>query len=378
MLANADVTGPKYGGGAQAPLWYFDVVGIQALTLTFPFSQAMSVTRREFFLGTLLTAAFTSSILAGSRSSAAWSNGRRRVGRERMVLRTAVDVEGRTARRAAGRLRRSDAVLRDRILAGDEFRSCSPASPTFRARHRRLLHRGMCRLRRPGRLGIRVGGRRWRCRRRRGGRDDACRCHCLPRSGARSPDRSPRMPRPARRVGASDGHTAEGCRDAQRAAPRRRFRLSRVSRAPHPDEASGAGRRSHPRSRAWPCDEVGRGASSAAGRIRRRRPSSARSRGEFIRISARLSHCESTCGWIFEGRCVDSSSHRPYLRPSAAIWTRRSARACCTGVDRLGRAQVVRLVEHDQGRGPRCSRCAQSCSITSRLTASGSAGRGTR
>jgi len=64
MLANSGVTGPKYGGGAQAPLWYFLVVGIQALTLTFPFSQAMSVTRREFYLGTLLTAALTSSILS--------------------------------------------------------------------------------------------------------------------------------------------------------------------------------------------------------------------------------------------------------------------------------------------------------------------------
>lgn len=54
----------KYGGGAQAPLWYFLAVGVQALTLTFPFSQAMSVTRREFYLGTLLTAALTSGILA--------------------------------------------------------------------------------------------------------------------------------------------------------------------------------------------------------------------------------------------------------------------------------------------------------------------------
>lgn len=53
-----------YGGGAQAPLWYFAIIGVQALTLTFPFSQAMSVTRREFYLGTLLTAAFTSAILA--------------------------------------------------------------------------------------------------------------------------------------------------------------------------------------------------------------------------------------------------------------------------------------------------------------------------
>jgi len=57
--------GPKYGGGAQAPLWYFLVVGIQAMTLSFPFSQALSITRREFYLGTLLTAVLTSVILAG-------------------------------------------------------------------------------------------------------------------------------------------------------------------------------------------------------------------------------------------------------------------------------------------------------------------------
>lgn len=53
----------KYGGSAQAPLWYFFVIGITSLTMTFPFSQAMSVTRREFFLGTLLTAALTSGVL---------------------------------------------------------------------------------------------------------------------------------------------------------------------------------------------------------------------------------------------------------------------------------------------------------------------------
>lgn len=55
--------GPMYGMGFQAPLWYFLVVGVQALTLTFPFSQAMSITRREFFTGTLLTAALTSAML---------------------------------------------------------------------------------------------------------------------------------------------------------------------------------------------------------------------------------------------------------------------------------------------------------------------------
>jgi len=57
--------GAKWGGAAQSTYWYFLAVGVQALTLTFPFSQAMSVTRREFYLGTLLTAAVTSAILAG-------------------------------------------------------------------------------------------------------------------------------------------------------------------------------------------------------------------------------------------------------------------------------------------------------------------------
>lgn len=45
--------GTLYGGGAQAPMWYFLALGIQALTLTFPFAMAMSVSRRSFYLGTL-------------------------------------------------------------------------------------------------------------------------------------------------------------------------------------------------------------------------------------------------------------------------------------------------------------------------------------
>ncbi|HWM15713.1 MAG TPA: hypothetical protein VNP97_03905 [Microbacterium sp.] len=64
MLGSAGVETAMYGGGAQAPLWYFLVVGIYSLTLTFPFSQAMSVTRREFYLGTVLTAVLASAILA--------------------------------------------------------------------------------------------------------------------------------------------------------------------------------------------------------------------------------------------------------------------------------------------------------------------------
>lgn len=55
--------GPKYGGGSQAPLWVFLFVGIQAMTMVFPFSQAMSITRRDFYLGTLITAVMTAAIL---------------------------------------------------------------------------------------------------------------------------------------------------------------------------------------------------------------------------------------------------------------------------------------------------------------------------
>lgn len=40
-------------GSGQAVMWYFLALGIQSLTYTFPFSQAMSVSRRTFYLGTL-------------------------------------------------------------------------------------------------------------------------------------------------------------------------------------------------------------------------------------------------------------------------------------------------------------------------------------
>ena len=64
ILRASDIPpGPLYGGGSQAPLWVFFFVGIQALTLSFPFSQALSITRREFYLGTVLTAALASVLL---------------------------------------------------------------------------------------------------------------------------------------------------------------------------------------------------------------------------------------------------------------------------------------------------------------------------
>lgn len=63
-ISVTDLDEPMFGGGSQAPLWYFAVIGIQALSMTFPFSQAMSVTRREFYVGTTLTAIGASALLA--------------------------------------------------------------------------------------------------------------------------------------------------------------------------------------------------------------------------------------------------------------------------------------------------------------------------
>jgi hypothetical protein len=63
IYAMIPVDTPKYGGGGQAPLWYFFAIGLSAMTLTFPFSQAMSITRREFFLGTIITAILGSAFL---------------------------------------------------------------------------------------------------------------------------------------------------------------------------------------------------------------------------------------------------------------------------------------------------------------------------
>ncbi|MCU4297646.1 hypothetical protein D3I60_11245 [Brevibacterium permense] len=59
IISASGVDGPMYSGGSQAPLWYFAVVGAQAMNLTFYFSQAMSLTRREFYLGSLLAAAMS-------------------------------------------------------------------------------------------------------------------------------------------------------------------------------------------------------------------------------------------------------------------------------------------------------------------------------
>jgi len=64
IFAMIPYDGAKYGGGSQAPIWYFFALGIMSLSYTFPFSQALSLTRREFFFGTMLAAGVTALILA--------------------------------------------------------------------------------------------------------------------------------------------------------------------------------------------------------------------------------------------------------------------------------------------------------------------------
>ncbi|WP_396655983.1 hypothetical protein [Microbacterium sp.] len=63
-MGDAPARGQGFNGASQAALWYFLVIGVQAMSLTFPFSQAMSVTRRTFYLGTGLLAAGTGAVLA--------------------------------------------------------------------------------------------------------------------------------------------------------------------------------------------------------------------------------------------------------------------------------------------------------------------------
>ncbi|MCC3268005.1 hypothetical protein MUG94_12860 [Arthrobacter gengyunqii] len=48
-----DTGGTRMALSGQSVMWYFLGIGVQALTLTFPFSQAMSVSRRSFYIGTL-------------------------------------------------------------------------------------------------------------------------------------------------------------------------------------------------------------------------------------------------------------------------------------------------------------------------------------
>lgn len=49
-----------FSGSTQAPFWYMLVVGAQTVTLSFPFTQALSIARRDFHRGALLNFALFS------------------------------------------------------------------------------------------------------------------------------------------------------------------------------------------------------------------------------------------------------------------------------------------------------------------------------
>ena len=60
-----DSAGVKYSGAGQAVMWYFFALGIQSLTLTFPFSQGLSISRRSFFVGTVGLFTLVAAAVAG-------------------------------------------------------------------------------------------------------------------------------------------------------------------------------------------------------------------------------------------------------------------------------------------------------------------------
>lgn len=64
---------PIYSGGVQAPLWYFLALGIMTLARTFPFSQALGVTRRDFIAGTFMAALALGAVLASVVVIGGWA-----------------------------------------------------------------------------------------------------------------------------------------------------------------------------------------------------------------------------------------------------------------------------------------------------------------
>ena len=53
MVPSDSGEGTRMAFSGQSVMWYFLAAGVQSLSLTFPFSQAMSVSRRSFYIGTL-------------------------------------------------------------------------------------------------------------------------------------------------------------------------------------------------------------------------------------------------------------------------------------------------------------------------------------
>lgn len=65
MLPSSASEGVKYSGAGQAVMWYFFALGIQSMSLTFPFAQGLSISRRNFFIGTVGLFAVVAAVVAG-------------------------------------------------------------------------------------------------------------------------------------------------------------------------------------------------------------------------------------------------------------------------------------------------------------------------
>jgi hypothetical protein len=112
-----------YSGGSQAPLWYFAVVGAQAVNLTFYFSQAMSLTRRRVLprlpdLAAAISAVGMSAVFVVLGLIEQATDGYGMNGYCRLP---AMGVGTRPARRRIRLLRAHDAVLRPRFLVRDRL-----------------------------------------------------------------------------------------------------------------------------------------------------------------------------------------------------------------------------------------------------------------
>ncbi len=86
-------------------------------------------------------------------------------------------------------------------------------------------------------------------------------------------------------------------------------------------------------------------------------------------MRARLSHCDRIPGCTFEGRCVESSSQSPNLRPSAAICTIRSRTATASGESSRGEQRLC-ASSITSSTGRRSSRRSQRSSSSESATTS--------
>ena len=161
-----------------------------------------------------------------------------------------------------------------------------------------------------------------------------------------------------------DGSITQAEYDGLKAALRERLIAQRSSRIGTPTSAppsrvmrrpiltsAGAGTKP-PANSASPCRNRGDRANIAPGTKPKIFASSSRSIGDVIFIRARLSHCEMMLGWTRDGRWRRQQQPQPELAAFRRDLDDPLAHRDVHRAVRVGRAEVVRLVDHDQDRAP--------------------------